>query len=79
MMLEKFDNTVLQINNGNELEEFRDFIIDRGMEGLFMYDDTFVKGDIASSGYFHYDKELQCFYLSKNADDKNIITLNDLL
>lgn len=78
MMLEKFDNTVLQINNGDELEKFRDFIINEGMEGLFMYDDTFAKEDMVSSGYFHYDDKLKCFYLSKNTDDKNVITLKEL-
>lgn len=77
--IERVKYSVVEIPDDDEsLEKFRDLIIEKGIEGLFSYDDTFVGHDKVSSGYFHYDEDIKGFYLSKKHDGKNIIELKDL-
>ena len=79
-MIEKLRNSVVLVNNGEELEQFRDLLTSEGLKDTFGYVANEYKDDpVVSSGYFHYDEEVKGFYLSTNHNDKDIIHIKDLI
>lgn len=72
-----FKDKTLYIKDGDQLEEFREILIQTNLSVRMGYDDSYSAGEGVSCGYMH--RVDNRFYLSKNSFLKKETTFNEVL
>ena len=79
-MKEKLRTSVVIIENGTELEQFRDLLELNNENCLMAYSEDFTETEEASKGYVIYEAGINTYCLYKNIqEDDKPITLKELL